>query len=261
MGIPIGQQIERRYIHFALERAGVRVRALEFSDDRSAVPDAKLQLADGRRIGIEQTQIRVPGKQGRLMSAREARHRYVMDEAEKAYNLRCSSPRPLHVSVDFDRADIRDVAGAAETIADLVRQFEKEAVPHVHVDLPLLWRRGWSIHATLPFESMWIGYSERVTQACWAPSGGGGVPPLTTEIIQARIDAKEGRYERYAEGLDEVWLILTMESGSQATHLSLDALPVDHVYLTQFSRVILHQIVGSELKELRVSAPKGPSQL
>lgn len=255
MEIPIGQQIERRYIRFALERAGVNVRSLEFSEDRSAVPDARLKLTDGRCIGIEQTQIRVPDKQGRLMSAREARHRYVMEQAEEAYNARCPRPRPLHVDVDFDGADIRDVASVAERIADLVRRFEQEAVPYVHVDLPLLWRRGWSIHDSLPFESMWIGYSERVTQACWAPSSGGGVPPLTPEVIQARIDAKGSRYERYAVGLDEVWLILTMESGSQATHLSLDALPADHVYPTRFSRVLLDQIVGAEIRELRVSVP------
>lgn len=64
---------------------------------------------------------------------------------------------------------------------------------------------------------------------------------------------KECKYERYAEGVDEVWLVLTMESGSPSTHLDLEALPEDHAYQTRFSRVFLDRIVGAECRDLKVS--------
>ncbi|MGE0082706.1 MAG: hypothetical protein AB7U81_15615 [Thiohalomonadaceae bacterium] len=79
------------------------------------------------------------------------------------------------------------------------------------------------------------------------------VPDLAKEDIQRAVSAKEPKLSAYREKADQVWLVVTIDSGSMATWYSDKDPGVYSGYSSEFDRVFVLWVVSGSVRELELA--------
>ncbi len=198
-------------------------------------------------IGIEHTRIyrEHPSlKAGQQQRAQERLHLAIVSIAHQLYKERSSIPLWLSVSFtepfDLRKNDVQRVAVVlAEAVLNAVTNgldlIEKEAITTVS---------SWEYQRiNLPFPHGIKAFHYKIQEApsdeVWGPNYGYGVPVLTIDAVEEKIQSKDGKAGVYRKRCDEVWLLLVTDLGMPSSHFRIADEIAAHVFTTQFERLFL----------------------
>lgn len=247
-----------------IARAEERSHLTRFLQSLADPPQGELCFGDSpdlvivtpaHRLGIEHTQL-MQGKgergSGTLKAAEMLQTRCVVT-ARELYEERGADP-DLYVYVYFTAHHMRkaDVPRLAERLAELVAQFAP-AEPDSETTVEA-WRHNRGAPGEIPpqIEEIWIKKPGRPDHL-WGVPRGSAVPFLSSAQIQAELDVKNGRVAKYRERCDEIWLLLTADGFSPATHLRLPDDVAAECFLSDFDRVFYFHNFDLQVRELAVT--------
>lgn len=178
----------------------LRTTGLQARDLRRGVPpapDFALSI-DGRRVGIEVTQIhKSPEEQRRQSYLQE-----VIRRAKDAYLAAGAPPRSMRMlfNAKAPRAGDSRRELASEIAMHLATQAdEMQTHKHGSDKFPALMAR--NVHS--------VTFWRTTAEPSWHSEEGTRVAPFTVELFQERVDAKHEKLDGYrAGGFDEIWLLI-----------------------------------------------------
>jgi len=196
-------------------------------------PDFLLEI-EGRRVGLEVTEVFVGEHPRASTKAAESIVDEIIERAKRAYEGR--GGKLLQVTLRFaSRADMRNVnrIKAADAIANFLFEADPQAGGAWGYD-----RRATGFDR-LPEQLVSItAYFEPSysTSHWWTPSVG-WVSPLDTNALQPSVDDKARKIARYRQEVAECWLLLAIEGRSASQMFEPSdtppavASPFDRTYL------------------------------
>jgi hypothetical protein len=209
-------------------------------------PDILLQRGEDR-VGLEVTELfrsGSPRSAGSRARATEVLRKELASRAEREWIKRNLPPVRVRLSFtggrDFTKRDIPHVVESLIRVAEerLPPPGEAATLAYHPRSLPTFPRE--VAHLTVHREN-------KITSAEWLPSWADWIDRLPPEILQAAIDAKEKRRERYEARVPEVWLLLALDGfWLSGTFAEVDS-AARQVYRGGFRRVFLLDRSGSRL--------------
>jgi len=146
-----------------------------------------------------------------------------------------------------------DIASTAELLANTILE-------DINVNEPVMPRERRQINVGelkyrgLPYPKgiFSVSYSveEDPKMEVWGPSYGYGVPELTRETVQARIDAKNEKIAGYRQ-CDEMWLLMVTDAGMPSSHFRISDALMESKYDSRFNRLFLFVRTENKSIELR----------
>ena len=198
---------KKRRERFLLERF-IEASALpaQVVEEREA-PDFVVRF-EGRSIGVELTELFVShDANGRLPQAQERIATGIVSRAQQLYIA--SGARPMHVSLcfgphsDLTRVDRHEFAGRlCRFVQGLKLQDWQRFVWHPHDG-------GESPPDAISYLQALAVPTHDV--GLWTVARAGWVAPITTDVLQPRIDDKAKRLERYKVAVPETWLVVVAD--------------------------------------------------
>jgi hypothetical protein len=200
-------------------------------------------------LGIEHTRIyrSVPSSEV-AMKALESLEQKIIDKAREAYEKVHTEPASVAVLFNLHtNLSTEKILLLATTIAEVVAT----SMPRVGVDIfienPLIFPK-W-----LPLEisGIFVNHLARGSKSLWDVGRGGGVPDLTSNMIEERISKKEFLLEKYrANGCTEVWLLLVIDGFAPSSNFCLPEDISNKVFRSQFDQVFLFRNFTREIVTL-----------
>lgn len=214
---------------------------------------------EGRRLGVEHCRIYVSDANlvsGRQLLPQEEIHWAIINQAHNIFKQKST----LHLWVttmftmgvsNYRRADI---AATAELLANTILEdihVNESVMPSERKQINV----GELKYRGLPYPKgiFSISYSveEDPKMEAWGPSYGYGVPELTHEVVQARIDAKNEKIAGYRQ-CDEMWLLMVTDAGMPSSHFRISDALMEPEYDSRFNRLFLFVRTEDRYIELRV---------
>jgi hypothetical protein len=205
----------------------------------------------GRILGIEVSRLfRPPApNECQTLQARESTIQKIVDLAHEVHlNAGLSDARVFAV-FNNQRIASNEVQPLARALADIVRRnlpadgarseedytWDNRAYFPEKIDKVMISR-------LFPCDTTWHG-----REAAW----GGSCDAVQ---VQARIDAKNARYDHMRRQCDASWLLLVTDSTTGlASHLQLTPEAQAHCYATPFARVFVTELFFTRVHELRLT--------
>jgi hypothetical protein len=211
-------------------------------------PDVLVKHASGI-LGIEVSQLFRPSPPNECqeLQARESNIQKIVDLAHEMHLDAGLPDARVFVAFNNQRIPSNEVQALARALADIVRRnlpadgarseedytWDNRSYFPEKIDKVMISR-------LFPCDTTWHG-----REAAW----GGNCDAVQ---IQARIDAKNVRYDHVRTQCDESWLLLVTDSTSGlASHLQLTPDAQAHCYATPFERVFVTELFFTRLHELR----------
>jgi hypothetical protein len=215
-------------------------------------PDIILQRGEDH-VGLEVTELfqsGSPRSAGSRARATEVLRKELAIRAEREWIKRNLPPVRARLSFtggrSFTKRDIPRVADSLIRVAE-------ERLPPLGEEATLAYHP--RSLPTFPRElaRLTVHRENEITSTEWLPSWAGWIDRLQPETLQAAIDGKEKRRERYEARVPEVWLLLALDGFRlSGTFAEVDS-AARQVYRGGFRRVFLLDRSGSWLWPLRLS--------
>lgn len=230
-----------------------------FPDGRFDLQDGErpdfVLIRDGYRVGVEHTALHWPAGPAGPRQEREGLLARVC--AVAAERWLASGQQHVEVWVLFEpgvrirKADVAPIAAALVTLAGAHVPPDGE---QVRVERPWSPRQdGWppSVH------SLRVSRLVKCPRTSWHSLDSDYIPPLAPDYLQQRIDDKNAKLGGYAPGVDEHWLVLTLEAGRLSSTFDVPESTRACRYRTAFSRLYIFEPHLGQLIPLEV-APASP---
>jgi len=104
------------------------------------------------------------------------------------------------------------------------------------------------------FDRIWLNRIVEHDENLWDSPRSWWVPRLVPEVVQSRIDGKNGRPAEYRVNYTERWLVITSDGAAPSSGFDLTASVLDHVYSTTFDRAFIAIFAMGGIHELKVRA-------
>ncbi len=213
-------------------------------------------LIDGacRTIGVEHTEVYHPvPPDGYSPQAQDHWAQKIVSRTSELWKK--AAGFPLLVQVSFhprSHLSRKNVEALAQEIVSVIG--ETKIQPGKSLTLKRVSRQ----QITLPTEVSRL-YLQRPTRATkqgdrWCCSSAGFVPELTEQHIQAKIDGKEKKLEKYRGRCSEIWLLMVADNLRFPNSVELTESALNNRYTTQFDRVFFFWDSDRRWRELCVSA-------
>lgn len=208
-------------------------------------------VSNGRRIGIEVTELHQDPRQGhgprRLQESERA------GIVRRARALAEASTMPVvdvvvhfNDSVPITKSDRDHIVNE---LVKLVSAHVPESEGSVTVEL---WREAGN---SLPWiRVVRLFRADFLTKHHWAVPDSGWVQMDFSPELQAAIDAKNSRHARYTQHCDECWLLIVASGGRPSGLFAPSAETRNHVYKSLFARTLFMEAFGGALMELTTTA-------
>ncbi len=245
---------KKQYERFLLDTflATAKIDA-EVVDDSSESPDVIIRVGQ-HAVGVEITEMfnENAGVSGSPpLQARESFAQRIVNRASEIY--RESGAQHAHVSVHFSlSSDLRRL-NRDETAARLAAFVAAQALsPGQHVQ----WRHDYaadSLPDAINFVNM-LGVPEP-GMAHWSAPSAGWVAPMTSEILQARVDEKAALLPKYSTRVKTNWLLLVSDGAKPSQffepptkeHASAVVSPFDRTfYFARFKSLVIELGASTE---------------
>lgn len=211
-------------------------------------PDFTLVLDDGRKVGIELTELHCEVLPGKIppQSQEALKHRAV----KRAQEIYDSTKNPyLHVSVHFANIELSksDIRRLAQQIADIVGS----VIPptgEVQVAEP-----DYGSQNNFPKELHRVSAYNLpgAERSFFTTPGATWVATLQDDDIRRALSSKEEKYARYRNQTDEVWLVVICNTGFMSTWFEGIDQFRERVFETKFDRVLIFSIFDGRIIEIR----------
>ncbi len=211
-------------------------------------PDFIITLNDGRKIGIEITELHREVSPGEVapQSQEALRHRTV----RRAQELYTANGRPfldvsvLFGNVEFSKASVQPlaqkIAKIVQSIIPAVGEVRRAEADYGNEnDFPE------EIHHIRAFN---LPGAER---NFFSSPGSTWVATLQHEDIERVLLAKNKRCQSYRIRADEIWLVISYNGGYMSTWFDKTARAQERTFQTEFDRVFLLSHFGNQITEVR----------
>lgn len=250
------KQYERYLLDAFLAAAKIDVEVL---DDVNEAPDVIVRAGDSF-VGVEITELftQPARNEGAIsLQGRESIARKVVDRASEIY--RASGAPHAYVSVHFSpSSDLRRLNRdeTARRLANFVAQLALSSEQHTQ------WRQDYASGAlpdAITFVNM-LGVPEN-SMAHWAAPSAGWVSPMTSELLQARVDEKARLLPKYRTRVKDNWLLLVSDGAKPSQFFDLPTHELARSIVSPFERTFyLARFKGTVIElgapdELRPTLP------
>ena len=244
---------KKQYERFLLDTflAAAKIDA-EIMDDSNESPDFVICVGSDP-VGVELTEIFTSsaGSDGTLpLQARESLAQRIIAHASDLY--RESRAQHAHVSVHFNPSSDLRTLNRDETAARLAAFVRAQALsPGQHVQ----WRPDYvadPLPDAITFVNM-LGVPEP-GMAHWSSPSAGWVSPLTSEVLQARVDEKAARLTKYRERAERNWLVLVSDGAKPSQFFEPPTREQPSMVVSPFDRTFYFARFKSLVMELGGSA-------
>ena len=202
-------EIQKKYERFLLERfievSGLNVKILDVREN----PDFIVEV-DGQNLGIEITNlyIRTSVINGMLLQAQESIATRIVCTAQRIYSE--NNKQPMHVSVLFNSNLNLKFLDRSKTAYELANYISRLNIP----TFQRVCLRASNFAKFLPEEISYIQIYgvPHISMAHWNVVTSGWTSPLSTQILQARIDEKSKRIHSYKKSTNIIWLLIVADA-------------------------------------------------
>lgn len=230
---------------------------------KSERPDFILDCRNGKRVGIELTELKYERKDTEFnMRAHENFLSNIMDYAQQVFAR--MSNQVLVVDVHFADSISSDIVQQPDTEnAQLICNGLSESIAHIVSDnLPestgkhyIVDRNSKYGDVNLPsmIESIHItNVTGRMEEPLWYASISTRVKPLTVESIVQRIDDKDEKLLGYDRSCDQQWLLIIQNSFLMSSQYDPVAAmrALRHRYRSRFNRIFVFERSSATVSEL-----------
>jgi hypothetical protein len=217
-------------------------------------PDFTLVLDDGRKVGVELTELHRKVLPGKIppQSQEALKHRAV----KRAQDIYDSTKNPyLHVSVHFANIELSksDIPRLAQKIADLVGS----VIPppgEARVAEP---DYGSQNNFPEEFHRVSAYNLPSAERSFFTAPGATWVATLQSDDIRRALSSKDGKYARYRGQTDEVWLVVSCNTGFMSTWFEGVDQFHERVFETKFDRVFILSLFDGRVIEIRRQGTTG----
>ncbi len=220
-------------------------------------PPDIMALVGGQKIGIEVRRMFADERRrgGSRDRQRASACQKVVDTATALHSQ--ITEKFFHVNVSFHRSSgIRDdrIGAVANMLVDIITQ------------QPLLLGETFYLRSEDFFGSNWPeevlcvsgGLIEGDGPPSWGCSSNAFVDETSDELIQTALNAKEGRFNKFADKVDKAWLLLICDGSVEASLLRPHKELSRSIYTSSFHRVCILDFEGKTYSELLLRSPNDP---
>lgn len=205
-----------------------------------------------RRIYYEHPQL----KSGQQRGAQEHLHFSIVNFAHQMFKQRCSVP--LWLTVAFSEPfNLRkhDVHPVAEALAEAVLSSVANQLDFIRQENTTIVSAWEYRRKHKPFPDGIRAFRYKIYDdpkyEVWGPTYGYGVPTLTVDAVNEKIQSKDSKVIEYKKRCDEAWLLLVTDLGMPSSHFRIDDKVYTHPFATQFERLFLLTDGNNKLFELK----------
>lgn len=237
---------ERKFVQRLLEVIGRPELVSNLEDDEG--PDFRVLAPEGH-IGIEVTELFRETLTGEIpRQAREGGWAQVVSEAERLW-AKQEKP-PVTVSLFFHprhHVSSRSTVQLAVRLVDLV---DRHLPPP---DSCVVVRGIKQPYGEVPVELVLLAIvrSGKFTRSSWGVNDGGWKGKLSSEQVQAAIDAKKLGAEAHRQSFDSIWLLLVIHQGRVSSDMDIPEETASCTYDMPFDRAFLFSTADGRVVELQ----------
>jgi hypothetical protein len=210
-------------------------------------PDFVVHTANGA-LGIEVTAIYQQPVSGQLpLQAVERLREYVVQRAQAIHESRGGPP--LYLSAYFSpnaRLSKSDVEACAEQLAEFVVSIEMPPGSDMEYEETVRGR------GQLPaeFSALRVYRVPGQVERFWAAPSAGFVPHCTPEDLQAVLDTKSAKVDRYRTNCEHLWLLIAINGFALSASLDVPESTLTARFHSRFDRAFLLENHRSRVWEL-----------
>ncbi len=199
-------------------------------------PDFALVTSSGR-YGLEVTRILSPAN-GRPTSLRqmEGMREQVLNGAKAVWDRTIGVNVEVHVHWDTSAAPPKStIADTAQKLVDVVSANLPDVGSLARVEC------SWRSPTALPrgVHSISIVRLATYDRSYWVGANAAMIGDLTPELVQGRIDTKNAKVQQYRRKMNEVWLLLVLDSHNLSGMFELPESLFEHRFTSAFDRTAL----------------------
>lgn len=229
----------------------------------NGAPDFILQKEDAK-ISLDLTTYYIDSNEsddGSTIKSEEGKFRWVLERAQKEFEA--TSPFKLSLSFVKNRhlslrlANEETIQGIVKNTVAIISNYLKYDYPLLkHNDLRFSWMKLREYSLENIFDSIYLHILKPDWTSLWAEAGGGGIPSVVHSNLQAIIERKERKIQKYLEYGSEAWLLIHTEMMSgMSSWVVIDETDEElqkWVFKTSFDRVFFLHSTRNRVIEFQV---------